>query len=212
MQSFTNKTFERSRSERRSPSVASVDQRSGSLALVSGDVDVFHSPPMRKAAWRRRIRQGGGCRSVHLWPAGRQLPGPGTTIVAQDLRFDGSITVGDEVTATVTAKEKRPDGKLILFDCRVHLGGRDLISGTVLVQAPTQRITYSDVATPQLVLRHNDAFTRLLRAFRACRRSRPPWCTLRPRLAARSDRSRQARADHAGAGRSGSEDSRGGQD
>jgi phosphate acetyltransferase len=64
----------------------------------------------------------------------------------------------------VRAKEKRADGNLILFDCRVRLGERDLITGTVLVRAPTKRITYSDVATPQLVLRHNDAFAKLLRA------------------------------------------------
>jgi phosphate acetyltransferase len=41
-------------------------------------------------------------------------------------------------------------------------GDSDLITGTVTVVAPTQPIAYSDMATPKIVLRHNDAFVRLL--------------------------------------------------
>ena len=166
MRSFTNKTFDEievgaSITVSRRLSISEVE----ALALVSGDVDVFHlatheEGPHGEGVFAKAV----GAEAFISGLLARQLPGPGTTVLAQDLRFDGSITVGDEVTATVTAREKRPDGKQILFDCRVRLGDRNLISGTVLVQAPTRRISYSDIATPQLVLRHNDAFTRLLRA------------------------------------------------
>jgi phosphate acetyltransferase len=166
MASFTNKTFDEievgaSVTVSRRLSISEVE----ALALVSGDVDAFHlasheEGPHGEGVFAKAV----GAEAFISGLLARQLPGPGTTVLAQDLRFDGGLTVGDEVSATVTAKEKRPDGKLIVFDCRVRLGELNLISGTVLVQAPTQRIAYSDVATPQLVLRHNDAFTRLLKA------------------------------------------------
>jgi phosphate acetyltransferase len=166
MLSFTNKTFDEievgaSVTVSRRLSVNEVE----ALALVSGDVDAFHlatheEGPHGEGVFAKAV----GAEAFISGLLARQLPGPGTTVLAQDLRFDGSLTVGDEVSATVTAKEKRADGNLILFDCRVRLGDRNLISGTVLVQAPTRRIAYSDVATPHLVLRHNDAFARLLKA------------------------------------------------
>jgi len=78
---------------------------------------------------------GGDIRSFHP-PAGR---------------FDGVIGVGPEVTASVTAREKKADGHLVVFDCKVSQGGRELVSGSVTVQAPTQRISYSEVATPELI-------------------------------------------------------------
>jgi phosphate acetyltransferase len=91
------------------------------------------------------------------------MPGPGTRILSQALRFDGVISVGPEVTASVTAREKKADGCLVVFDCTVSQGGRELVSGSVTVQAPARRISYSEVATPELILRHNDAYVRLLR-------------------------------------------------
>ena len=39
----------------------------------------------------------------------------------------------------------------------------DLITGSVTVVAPTQRISFTDMATPEIVLRHTDVFSRLLK-------------------------------------------------
>jgi acyl dehydratase len=64
-------------------------------------------------------------------------------ILEQDLQFHGTITVGDELTATVTAKEKRTEGAVIVFNCRcVNQNGQELVSGTVTVAAPTRLINY----------------------------------------------------------------------
>jgi len=52
---------------------------------------------------------------------------------------------------------------VIVFDCRVRNGDREIVSGTVVVSAPTSRISYSDVATPELILRRNDELAKLLR-------------------------------------------------
>jgi phosphate acetyltransferase len=163
--SFTNRTFDEiavgeSASHSHRLSVTDVE----ALALVSGDVDPFHldtheTGPRGEGVFAKAV----GAEALISGMLERRLPGPGTTIVAQDLRFEGSMTPGDELTATVTALEKRAEGKLIVFDCRLTSGGRQLIAGRVTVQAPTQRIKYSDVATPQLVLRRNDAFALLLK-------------------------------------------------
>ncbi len=166
MTSFTNQTFDEiavgaSASVTRRLSLDEVE----ALALVSGDVDAFHiasheQGPHGEGPFARAV----GTEALLSGLLARQLPGPGTTVVAQDLCFSGSVTVGDEVTATVTAREKRPEAGEIVFDCQVRAGDEVLVSGTVRVQAPARRMEYSDVATPQLVLRRNDAFAKLLRA------------------------------------------------
>jgi phosphate acetyltransferase len=93
----------------------------------------------------------------------RRLPGPGTVILAQDLRFAGSMTVGDYISGTLTVKEKRAEGHQIVFDCHVVNGDVELIRGTVTVSAPTQRIAFTDMATPEIVVHHTDVFARLLK-------------------------------------------------
>ena len=42
-------------------------------------------------------------------------------------------------------------------------GDVDLITGSVTVVAPTRRIAFTDLATPEIVLRHTDVFSRLLK-------------------------------------------------
>jgi phosphate acetyltransferase len=135
----------------------------GAMALVSGDVDPWHlaaDAPERQAP---STAQAVGAEAILSMLLNRRLPGPGTRILAQDLRFEGVIGVGPEVTASVTAREKRPQGAIVVFDCMVSQGGRALVAGSVTVQAPTRRIAYDEVVTPELILRHNDAFARLLR-------------------------------------------------
>src|SRR5262249_39129164 len=88
----------------------------------------------------------------------RKLPGSGTMIAAQDLQFQGSVYIGDELVATVTARKKMPKGGLVVFDCQVKTNGRELVTGTVTVRAPEKRLTYSDFATSQVILRRTDKY------------------------------------------------------
>lgn len=135
----------------------------GAMALVSGDVDPWHIADDAGPRSGPATAQAVGAEALLSGLLNRRMPGPGTRILSQELRFDGVIGVGPEVTASVTAREKKADGHLVVFDCKVSQEGRELISGSVTVQAPTRRISYSDVATPELILRHNDAYARLLR-------------------------------------------------
>jgi phosphate acetyltransferase len=133
------------------------------MALASGDVDRWHlEPGAPDRADGGAGAQAVGAEALLSGLLNRRMPGPGTRIVRQDLRFSGRIRTGEPVTATVTAREKLADGHVVVFDCSVRQGGTDLIAGTVAVEAPTRRIAYDEVATPELILRHNDAFARLL--------------------------------------------------
>jgi phosphotransacetylase len=85
-------------------------------------------------------------------------------IVAQDPRFEGRVQVGDELVATVTTREKGSEGRFVVFDCRVENQGRELIAGTVTVRAPDRHLRYADIAVPEIVLRHNDQYVKLLGA------------------------------------------------
>ena len=163
MSSFSNRTFyeiEIGTTVTVSRRVTQTDVEA--LALVSGDVDPFHLEADENPA-TDMVAKAVGAEALVSGLLSRRLPGPGTTILEQDLRFEGSVAVGDELVGTVTAREKRAADHVIVFDCQVSRGAVDLVSGSVTVAAPTARITYNDVATPELILRHNDAFAKILR-------------------------------------------------
>ena len=130
------------------------------LAFVSGDVDPFH---VESEALPEEPSAAEGMAAEALVSAllHRRLPGPGTRILAQDFRFAGALAIGDEISGSVTALEKRP-GNVIVFDCRVRKPGLEVLRGTATVAAPAARVAYSELASPESLLRHNDAFARLV--------------------------------------------------
>jgi phosphate acetyltransferase len=72
--------------------------------------------------------------------------------------------MGDALAATITAKEKRPQGNEIVFECRcTNEAGEVIASGTATVAAPVKRISYTDLATPEVIFRRTDVFARLIK-------------------------------------------------
>jgi phosphate acetyltransferase len=147
------------------------------LALVSGDVDPFHvvenGADVRPDA---RTTVAAGAEALVAAALGTRLPGPGMKILRESLQFRGSISVGDTLTATVTAKEKRAEGAEVAFACRcVNQAGEELVGGTVTVAAPTRRVAYAEVVPPELTLRRGDAFARL---YKACEGLPPVPCAV----------------------------------
>jgi phosphate acetyltransferase len=137
------------------------------LALVSGDVDPFHVAGNGAAGVRTdpTTTEAAGAEALVAAVLGTRLPGPGMRILREDLRFRGRIAVGDKLTATVTAQEKRTEGSEVVFACRcINQEGDELVTGRVIVAAPTNRVTYSEVVPPVLALRRGDAFARLYKA------------------------------------------------
>ncbi len=137
------------------------------LALMAGDVDAFHidvQEALQGCAESGMVAEAAGAGALLSNVLNRRLPGPGTVILAEQFAFQGRIAVGDQLTATVTVQAKRPEGHVIVFECRCgNQHGDTLLTGTATVAAPTQRITYTDMAKLGVMLQRSDAFIRLLR-------------------------------------------------
>jgi phosphate acetyltransferase len=163
-ESITNVTFDEikvgdSASASRRLSTTDVE----ALALAGGDVDAFQIAEGQKLPPGSVRTEAVGAGALLSGLLNRKLPGPGTSIAAQDLHFSGSIQTGDELVATVTARQKRPEGKLVVFDCSVRMDGRELITGTVTVKAPEHRLHYAELGTPEVILRRTDKYAGLLK-------------------------------------------------
>ena len=164
MESLTNVTFD----EIKVGDTTSVSRKLNTseleaLALVGGDVDAFHITNGKPSQSEQMQAESVGAEALISSLLNRKLPGPGTTIAAQNLRFEGNVQAGDELVATVTAREKRPEGRLVVFDCNVRCGKRELITGTVTVRAPEHRLQYTNLATPNVILRRTDKYAKLLK-------------------------------------------------
>ncbi len=133
------------------------------LVLVSGDVEPFHVEEGSLEVADDMSVDAVAAVAIIAGMLERRLPGPGTRIVSQQFVFDGRIRVGDEVAATVTVSGKHEAGGLVDLDCEVTAAGQRVLHGTVVVEAPHQKISLSEIATPEIVLRRNDVFARLLK-------------------------------------------------
>ena len=147
------------------------------LALVSGDVNPFHlNYNGNEARIDSNITQAAGAGAFIYATLGTQLPGPGMKITRENLNFRGTINAGDELIASVTAREKNKEDYTVVFDCTcINQNGEVLVNGTVTVSAPTCRISLSEVAPPQIVLRRGDAFISL---FKKCEGIPPVRCAV----------------------------------
>ena len=140
-------------------------------AMVSGDVDAFYLMQPGDADKRQEAgkTEAAGAEAIISIILGTRLPGPGTKILHRDLHFAGDFSVGDTLTAKVAAREKRKEGILVVFDARcVNQADKELVSGTVTVQAPTSRLVYDNIKPPQFELRWGDAFAQLIKGCQGC--------------------------------------------
>jgi phosphate acetyltransferase len=133
------------------------------LVLVTGEIVPFHLEDEVADAGAGLGVDAVGAGAVISGLLERRLPGPGTRIVSQQLEYDGRIWVGEELTARVTVREKHPQSGLVVFDAEATVADRRVLWGTVVVEAPTRRLAYSDIATPEIVLRRNDVFAQMLK-------------------------------------------------
>lgn len=132
------------------------------LAFVSGETDGFQVE-MGDGASPEQVAEAVAGEALISALLKRRLPGPGTTIIAQELAFSGQLGIGDDLRGTVIAREKYDNGKLIVFECLLTRGEETIVKGRVTVAAPSTRIKYDNIATPDIILRRNDAFRRILR-------------------------------------------------
>jgi phosphate acetyltransferase len=140
-------------------------------AIVSGDVDAFYVKGAGAGDARQEPKrtEAAGAEAMISILLGARMPGPGTKIMHRDLHFGGDFAAGDKLTARVTVREKRKEGNLVVFDCRVvNQAGKELVTGTVTVAAPTSRLVYDVIKPPHLELRFGDAFAQLIKGCQGC--------------------------------------------
>jgi len=121
------------------------------FADVSGDINPAHVDPALAQGdlFHDVIAHGMWGGALISTVLGSDLPGPGTVLVDQRLRFVGPIDVGQSVTVSVTVRDKDADGRRITFDCKcTNPDGDIVIDGTAQVIAPKTKISRPRVASP----------------------------------------------------------------
>jgi len=98
---------------------------------------------------------------------GSRLPGPGTVCQRQEFEFVRPVARGDTITATVTVREKRPEGRLVTLDARcTSIAGETVLTGTATVVAPDRTIEWPLKRSPDVSLRHHNRYEDLVREAR----------------------------------------------
>jgi len=132
-----------------------------SFALISGDLNPTHVDDDYAQ------RHGNGRLVAHnMWAGalissllGNELPGPGTVYLGQTLTFERALQADDTLTATVTVRDKRADGRLVVFDCVcVNQHGQTVATGVAEVRAPDQPITMPRPEVGVMALQTYDKF------------------------------------------------------
>jgi phosphotransacetylase/acyl dehydratase len=136
------------------------------FAIMSGDVNPVHLDESYSQAnvWGHHIiGHGMWAGAVVSAVLGTRLPGPGTIYVEQDLQFLKPLGLGDTITVTITAKEKRPEKRIIIFDCQCkNQNSEAVVTGTAVTMAPAEKIRRPRVALPALQLRRHDRYQQLV--------------------------------------------------
>jgi len=129
------------------------------FATVSGDINPAHLDEEYAAdsLFHKVIGHGMWSGSLISAVLGTLLPGPGTIYLGQDLRFKRPVGLGDVITVTVIAKEKRDDKNIVVFDCiATNQDGKEVVSGAAEVIAPTKKVRRAAHELPQVqVIRHD---------------------------------------------------------
>lgn len=129
------------------------------FAAVSGDVNPAHLDATFAATdlFGHVVAHGMWTAALVSAVLGTKLPGPGTIYLGQDLRFLKPVAPGDTITVTVRVKEKRPEKRIVLLDTScTNQSGKEVLSGTATVIAPTNRIEWPRSTLPKVRLRRQD--------------------------------------------------------
>lgn len=125
------------------------------FAAMSGDVNPAHVD-----AEYANSTQFHGIIAHGMWGAalistvlGTEYPGPGAIYMGQSLRFLRPVHIGDTLDVRVTVTAKDDKNHHVTLDCRcTDQHGADVITGSALVLAPTEKISRPRLAPPQVRL------------------------------------------------------------
>jgi phosphate acetyltransferase len=135
------------------------------FAASSGDLNPAHMDEAYAKRHRFHDVIGHGLWSGALVSSvlGTVLPGPGTIYLEQNMKFRNPVKVGDQITATVTVREKRTDKPVVKFDCIcTNQLGETVIEGEAIVLAPTEKIRQPRPRLPDVEILNHDHYHALI--------------------------------------------------
>ena len=133
------------------------------FAHASGNLNPIHLPASEGARRTEPVAPSMWVGALVSAVLGNLLPGPGTLYRSQSLRFLERVHVGDELTVTVTVREKASDGRVVLDTRITGHGGALVADGVAEVTAPPRKIHCDDELPEVLVERHRH-FDRMIAA------------------------------------------------
>lgn len=125
------------------------------FAVMSGDVNPAHLDEdyAKDSLFQEIIAHGLWGGSLISTVLGTLLPGPGTVYLSQSLKFKRPVMLGDVLTVTVTAKQKIPENRKVVFDCFcTNQEGIKVIVGEAEVIAPKDSIKRARTILPNVRL------------------------------------------------------------
>ncbi len=136
------------------------------FAVVSGDRNplILDNEFAKTDMFGSTIANGMWGGSLIVAVLGTKLPGPGTILLDETLKFRAPVRVGDALSVMVRVREKKVKGHRITFDCQcTNQHGVIVIEGEARVIAPTEKIRRPEVRLPEVVFEERGAkFRRLI--------------------------------------------------
>lgn len=129
------------------------------FAIMSGDVNPAHVDEeyANSSQFHHIIAHGMWGGALISTVLGTQLPGPGTIYLKQDFTFRRPVSLGDNLTVTVTVVEKREHHQVLLDCVCTNQDGEVVIDGQALVKAPVEQIDRPRAVLPAIELKEQSS-------------------------------------------------------
>ncbi len=126
------------------------------FAALTGDIDPSHIDVGFVAKYNS-----GNLKAQSIWSGlltstllGSELPGPGTVYVSQQLDFIKTLESGDTITLTIKVKDKKPETKVVDFDCMgQNQNGETVMTGIASVVAPLEKVSIERTESPEIIVK-----------------------------------------------------------
>ena len=116
--------------------VTITDEMVRAFAVLSGDDNPVHLDDgfAAKTRFGKRIAHGMLLGALLSRVAGTKIPGPGTIVISQDIRYKEPCYIGDTVTAEIKILHVRADKPIVKISSRVtNQNGGVLIDGGAIL-------------------------------------------------------------------------------
>ncbi len=162
MDMIENRTFDEIKLGEKASLVHTMSQEDVDLfAVLSGEVNPAHVDEeyAQNEVFQTLIAHGMWGTSLIAMLLGTTLPGPGTIYLHQALDFHHTVMVGDTITVTIAVTAKETDRRYVTFDCQcMNQRGEVVISGSVAVIAPTEKVKRPRANLPEVHLHEHGAW------------------------------------------------------